>query len=117
MSFESFFEKLNNTPERIEFAEVIKLIDENYEFTPSAFKNGDLNNQAGENNGSCKLFAFGLLHQLSAPQMLACFGHYYRDDVLQNPNNDDHQNIRNFIKTGWNGVEFAAQALVKNKRD
>ncbi|MFX3889306.1 HopJ type III effector protein, partial [Streptococcus suis] len=30
---------------------------------------------------------------------------------LENPDNDDHQNIRNFIRFGWAGVKFSGQAL------
>jgi len=42
---------------------------------------------------------------------LACFGRYYFEDVLQNPQGNDHGNIRNFIKTTWQGVEFHSVAL------
>ena len=34
------------------------------------------------------------------------WGQYYRD-VLATPTKDDHQNIRNFMKYGWDGVDFA----------
>jgi hypothetical protein len=33
--------------------------------------------------------------------------------VLKHPEGTDHQNIRNFIKTGWNGIEFSGSALVR----
>jgi hypothetical protein len=52
-----------------------------------------------------------LLNRLSEQQMLACFGAYYRDDVLKNPDGTDHQNIRNFMKTGWAGVAFDSMPL------
>ncbi|GAK84871.1 type III effector HopPmaJ [Vibrio ponticus] len=39
------------------------------------------------------------------------FGDFYRKDVLGNPDGDDHQNIRNFIAHGWNGIKFEGQAL------
>ncbi len=87
------------------------VIDEAYRFTPTAFRNGELANEAGENSGSCKIYAFGQLHALSEQQTLACFGHYYREDVLQHPDGTDHQNIRNFIKTGWGGITFSGKAL------
>lgn len=103
--------RLNNTPEHIEFSEVIALIDAQYEFTPTTFSNGALLNEAGKNSGSCKIFAFALLHGLSAQQTLACFGAYYRADVLQNPHGTDHQNIRNFMQTGWAGIQFSGAAL------
>jgi len=49
---------------------------------------------------------------LDAQQTLACFGDYYRVDVLQNPEGVDHQNIRNFMTYGWDGVAFKGEALV-----
>lgn len=107
---EHFFIQLSTEPESISFEQSIALIDELYDFTPVAFSNGDVKNAAGENNGSCKILAFGLLHKLSEPQTLHLFGDYYRD-VLANPKGQDHQNIRNFMRTGWEGVEFALQPL------
>lgn len=106
-----FLARLNSAPERIEFSEVIALIDALYEFTPTTFSNGALLNEAGKNSGSCKIFSFALLHGLSAQQTLACFGAYYRHDVLQNPHASDHQNIRNFMQTGWAGIQFSGTAL------
>ena len=107
---EHFFIQLSTEPDSISFEQSITLIDSLYQFTPTAFQNGDLHNAAGENNGSCKILAFGLLHQLSASQTLFLFGDFYRA-VLDNPKGTDHQNIRNFIRTGWDGVDFSAAAL------
>jgi len=111
MSIQKFLETLKNSPENIDFNVVMSLIDSNYKFTPCAFKNGDIQNQAGENSGSCKLFYFARLHNLSIEQTLACFGEYYREDVLNNPDATSHQNIRNFIKHGWDGIEFDCEVL------
>ncbi|MGR7922229.1 HopJ type III effector protein [Zobellella denitrificans] len=111
MNINELQQKLEQAPETIEFAEVIALVDSLYDFTPTAFTNGDQENPAGQNNGSCKLFAFARLQGFSKEETLACFGAFYRDDVLGNPEGRDHQNIRNFIKTGWLGIEFAAQPL------
>lgn len=111
MTIESFLEKLKNTPNKMDFSELMELVDRHYDFTPTAFNNGDLHNNAGENSGSCKLFSFAKLHGLNEEQTLACFGIYYRDDVLQNPDADNHQNIRNFMKTGWAGIKFEGEAL------
>lgn len=108
---ESFIARLRSAPDTIQFSETIALIDALYEFTPTAFRNGDVRNEAGQNSGSCKIFAFAQLQQLSVPETLACFGAFYRDDVLQNPQGDDHQNIRNFMRSGWDGIEFDAAAL------
>ncbi|RTY81935.1 type III effector [Flavobacterium sp. ZB4P23] len=112
MNLESFLDKLKQTPEMITFAETIATIEDNYDFTPTAFENGLQHNAAGENSGSCKLFAFAEIQSLSEAATLACFGTYYYEDVLQNPNGTDHQNIRNFIKTGWDGIAFYGSALV-----
>jgi hypothetical protein len=90
-------------------------IDANYQFTPTSFRNSSLKNEANQNNGSCKIFAFGLLNQLTEAQTLACFGDYYRQDVLANPTGEDHQNIRHFMKTGWAGIQFDHDALIKNE--
>jgi hypothetical protein len=108
---EKFIEQLNTTPESIQFPETIALIDSLYEFQPTAFRNGEVRNEAGQNSGSCKIFAFASLHKLSVPQTLACFGSFYRDDVLKHPDADNHQNIRNFMRTGWDGIEFQGEAL------
>lgn len=106
-------DQLKNAPESISFAEVIAHIDENFDFTPTKFKNGETVNEANQNNGSCKVFGFAQLNQLSKDETLALFGNFYRTDVLQNPNGDDHQNIRNFIKFGWDGISFEGEALAK----
>ena len=111
MSLNDFLQKLAATPEAVAFADTIAVIDENYDFQETAFSNGGTENQAGQNNGSCKIFAFGKFNGLSEQQTLHCFGDYYRVDVLENPEGDDHQNIRNFIKHGWQGVNFAGDAL------
>jgi hypothetical protein len=42
---------------------------------------------------------------------LSLFGSYYFDDVLKNPDGIDHQNIRNFITFGWDGISFDSEAL------
>lgn len=112
MTLESFLEKLNTTPETITFAETIAVIEAHYDFAPTAFENGLQHNAAGENSGSCKLLAFAEIQNLSEEATLACFGTYYFDDVLKNPNGTDHQNIRNFIKTGWEGIGFYGSPLV-----
>ena len=93
------------------FQDTIAYIDTNYNFTPTTFKNGNQINNAGENNGSCKIFAFAKIHQLEKEETLALFGSYYFDDVLKNPEGNDHQNIRNFMDFGWDGVSFEGEAL------
>ena len=111
MNTTSFLEKLKSTPEAVTFAETIALIEENYTFRPTAFQNGLQHNAAGENSGSCKLFAFAKVQQLTETETLACFGAYYTEEVLGDPSGTNHQNIRNFMKTGWNGIQFEGEAL------
>lgn len=111
MSIVSFLEKLKEAANEISFSETIVVIEENYNFTPTSFYNGALHNEAGENSGSCKLFAFAQLQNLSQEETLSCFGAYYFDEVLGDPEGENHQNIRNFIKTGWHGIQFDGEAL------
>jgi hypothetical protein len=111
MALNTFLQRLNETPDSICFNETMALIDELYDFTPTAFRNGETHNEAGQNNGSCKLFSFAMLNNLTPQQTLTCFGDYYRKDVLGNPDGADHANIRNFMKTGWEGISFEGSAL------
>ncbi|GAB2651145.1 HopJ type III effector protein [Vibrio panuliri] len=111
MELKSFLQQLQTNPTSVEFAQSIAVIEANYSFTPTAFSNGTMRNPQGENNGSCKILAFALQHQLSEEQTLAMFGEFYRVDVLGNPDGHDHQNIRNFIAHGWQGVKFEGKAL------
>lgn len=106
-------EQLKDFPETINFNDVIVFIDENYNFKPVRFVNGSIVNEANQNNGSCKIFSFAKMNNLSEKDTLALFGDFYRNDVLQNPEGEDHQNIRNFIKYGWNGIQFTEDALEK----
>ena len=104
-------EKIQHSPASITFSEVIAHIDAHYNFTPTRFTNGTAVNEVGQNNGSCKIFSFAKLHGLTQDQTLALFGDYYRLDVLGNPSGTDHQNIRNFILLGWEGILFEGEAL------
>jgi hypothetical protein len=111
MDFDQLLRSLRENPSEIEYDAVLALVDELYEFTPVKFTNGDLVNEAGRNLGSCKILAFAKLVRLTEEQTLNCFGSYYRDDVLKYPNHLDHPNIRNFMKAGWQGVNFEGVAL------
>jgi hypothetical protein len=111
MIIHDFLDKLIQTPEAITFAETIAVIESNYDFTPTAFHNGNQHNAAGENSGSCKLFAFAKIQELSQAATLACFGAYYFEKVLGDPQGTNHQNIRNFMQFGWDGIQFEGEAL------
>lgn len=114
MSINIFIEKIHqNQP--VSFAETITVISENYHYQPTEFSNGlgehTLTNAAGSNEGSCKIFFFAGLHQLNQQQTLSLFGDYYRKEVLEHPNGTDHQNIRNFMRFGWDGIRYQGTAL------
>jgi hypothetical protein len=114
MSLEQFLQKITRG-EPVSFHETIVVITENYHYQPTEFSNGlgedTLVNPAGSNEGSCKIFAFAKLHGLNQEQTLNLFGDYYRVDVLQNLQGAGHQNIRNFMRYGWEGVRFKDAAL------
>lgn len=113
MTISKFVEELNTKPKEISFEDTMKVIDSNYIFNATKFTNGNVTNEAGQNSGSCKLFSFAKLMGFNEAQTLACFGSYYQKDVLKNPAGEDHQNIRNFIRSGWEGISFEKDALTK----
>ncbi|UTW01021.1 HopJ type III effector protein [Marinomonas rhizomae] len=113
LSTQTLIEKIKSTPEQVQFKEVIDVIEREYEFTPAEFTNGKQANGINENNGSCKIFSFGSIHQLTEVETLNLFGDFYRVDVLENPEATDHQNIRQFIENGWSGIHFTSTALVQ----
>jgi hypothetical protein len=106
----TFLERLRQTPETIQFAEVIALIDSHYNHTPTAFVNGTAKNQASENQGSAKVFSFARLHGLNETETLHCFAEHFRA-VSAHPTGDDHQNIRQFMASGWEGIELPNSCL------
>ncbi|WP_192346127.1 HopJ type III effector protein [Algoriphagus sp. Y33] len=107
----NILDQIKNAPAAISFSEVIAHIDSHYEFTPTRFLNGTTVNEAGQNNGSCKIFSFAKLQNLTPIETLSLFGDFYLKDVLQNPDGTDHQNIRNFMQSGWEGIKFEDEAL------
>lgn len=95
---------------RARFDDVLAQINSQYDYTPTAFNNGALNNKAGENAGSCRVLAFAQLHHLGSLDTLTLFAEHYAA-VAANPIGEDHQNIRQFKKYGWSGVQFKGVAL------
>jgi len=111
LTTQALLELLETSPESVQFEQVMQVIADNYSYQATTFTNGELVNDAGTNEGSCKIFAFAQLQQLTEQATLQCFGDYYRVDVLQNPAGTDHGNIRNFISNGWAGIKFDRAAL------
>ena len=112
MSLTHFLEKIRRE-EPVSFDETQAIIREHYDYQPTEFSNGSgedvLTNQAGQNEGSCRIFAFAQLNELTEQQTLALFGDYYWRDVLDHPDGNDH--IRTFQRHGWAGITFKGVAL------
>lgn len=93
----------------VKFEETLRLIGRHYDYRPTGFRNGlgeaVLDNPAGTNEGSCKVFAFGMINNLVDEAVLEAFGEHYRE-VLADREGAGHQNIRNFMAFGYGGVEF-----------
>lgn len=111
MTISELLVQLRASPQQIEFSTVIQVISKYYEYTPTAFTNGEISNESGTNEGSCKLFYFAKLNKLNQAETLNLFGAYYREDVLNTPDGSDHGNIRNFMQTGWDKVIYIGVAL------
>ncbi|OQP50284.1 HopJ type III effector protein [Niastella yeongjuensis] len=94
----------------VTFKEVIEFIETYYQHQPTAFKNGENYNEATQNQGSAKVFAFAQLNNLSKEDTLSLFAEHYQS-VLNTPTGTDHQNIRQFMVHGWPGIVFEGQAL------
>jgi len=94
------------------FKEVIAFIETYYQHQPTAFRNGELYNEATQNQGSAKVFTFAQLNGLDKEDTLYLFAEHYQS-VLNNPGGTDHQNIRQFMTHGWPGIVFEGQALLE----
>jgi len=92
------------------FDDTLALIDQHFDFQPTGFNNGPVRNEAGENAGSCRVFALGQYCNLSEADTLNLFAQHYQQ-VLGDPAGDSHGNIRQFISTGWSGIRFDQQPL------
>ncbi|MCG7201082.1 HopJ type III effector protein [Marinobacter pelagius] len=95
---------------RSNFEDTLALIDRYFDYQPTAFHNGPLSNAAGENAGSCRVFALGRHCNLNESETLRLFAQHY-DQVLADPAGDSHGNIRQFISTGWSGIRFDGEPL------
>lgn len=87
------------------FEEFLEMVDTQYESGLIEFKNGDIVNEPGENEGSAKVLSYAALSDFDKETTLKLWGQYYRE-VKADPDGDSHANIRNFMKYGWDGVPF-----------
>ncbi len=96
----------------VNFATVLEHIESLYTHTPTGFTNGAQRNESTQNQGSAKVFGFAKAEGLSKEDTLLLFAeHYY--SVLDTPNDADHQNIRQFMLKGWDGITFDGVVLEK----
>lgn len=93
-----------------QFSDTLAFIAAHYDYQPSRFMNGSVENAAGENEGSCKTLGLALLEGFSTEEALLAFGEHYQA-VLANPSGSDHRNIRALMETGLPGVRFDQQPL------
>jgi HopJ type III effector protein. len=103
----------------MKFSDFIDLIAREYSFSNIAFENSGVFNSKDENQGSAKVFCFGLMHSLSEREVIKCFGEHYQS-VLDSPQDQSsHLNIRSFMNSGWEGVtiDFAALTIKENIND
>lgn len=114
MIFQTLLERLKKGD--ADFEDVIAYVNDHYDYTPTRFTNGlgtdPVINEAGKNEGSCRLFALAHLKGLSDADTVQLFGRFYREDVLKHPAANDHANIRRFMTDGWAGIRFDGTALV-----
>ena len=110
MQITDFRQQLQNSNHQ--FADTLAVIEQNYIFQPTAFKNGDVENAKGQNEGSCKVLALAILEGLTDEEALLAFAEHYRS-VLATPDNNDHQNIRSLQKNGLKAVTFEQFPLQK----
>ncbi len=117
MSLTAFIKQIKST-QTISFNDAQQIINTHYHYTPTEFSNGlgadRITNAAGSNEGSCKIFAFAKLHQLNPQQTLKLFGDFYQE-VLNDPDGNGHQNIRNFMQYGWEGIQFSQEDTLRLK--
>lgn len=94
------------------FSDTLAFIGEAYDYQPSRFVNGNVENAAGENEGSCKTLGMAVLEGFSTEEALLAFGEHYQA-VLTNPSGNDHRNIRALMETGLPGVRFDQPPLTR----
>ena len=83
--------------------DAIDVIDKSFNYFEVPFKCGETNNPANVNVKSAKIFSFAILTKMDKEATLRLFGSIV-DELT--PNGTDHANIRNFMKYGWDGIEF-----------
>ena len=118
MNTQQYIEQLRSGTQ-MKFSDFIDLIAREYSFSNIAFENSGVFNSKDENQGSAKVFCFGLMHSLSEREVIKCFGEHYQS-VLDSPQDQSsHLNIRSFMNSGWGGVtnDFSDLTIKENIND
>lgn len=110
MMIQQLLEQLDS--KTVQFKDILAYIEEHYTYTASAFQNGAQYNAAHENQGSARVLSFARLEGLPKEDTLKLFAEHY-EAVLDTPDGVDHQNIRQFMQHGWEGVKFENPILTK----
>ncbi len=97
------------------FSDTLAFISSHYDYQPSQFHNGSVENAAGENEGSCKTLGLAVLEGFTTEEALLSFGEHYQS-VLATPGGTDHRNIRALMETGLPGVRFDQQPLTRKQQ-
>jgi hypothetical protein len=95
---------------RSRFSDTLALIERYFDYQPTGFHNGPLFNAPGDNAGSCQVFALGRYCNLPEADTLQLFAEHY-NQVIDTPAGDSHGNIRQYISTGWSGIQFEGEPL------
>jgi hypothetical protein len=102
---EVFNANVEMSADDLKFEDVMNLIEKYYEVGLIEFKNGEIVNKPGENEGSGKILSYAALSSLDKDTTLKLWGEYFKE-VLSDPDGDSHPNIRNFMKYGWEGTSL-----------
>ena len=118
MNTQQYIEQLRSGTQ-MKFSDFIDLIAREYRFSNIAFENSGVFNSKDENQGSAKVFCFGLMHSLSEREVIKCFGEHYQSVLDSSQDQSSHLNIRSFMNSGWGGVtiDFAALTIKENIND
>lgn len=98
-----------------QFAVTLAFVEAWYDFTPTAFDNGDVHNSSLENQGSAKVLALATDLELNSTQVLCCFGEHYRD-VIATPHAKNHFNLRRLQRDGFRDIRFDKFPLIRKKK-
>lgn len=93
------------------FNDVLNFIDNHYITQAVSFKNGKLINGSHENQASARVLSLAKIFALSEEETLSLYAEHYQS-VLADPKGKGHENIRNFMEYGWDGITLNKLAII-----